>query len=174
VIKLPIRRLVCVALAATAILGPLPRAVAAPTENEREAEVKLLKIINRAREAQDLKRLKEHDVIVEEARAQSARMAEAGELNHAGLDARKNRIAKADEGIDPEQICEAVASARSSNIGKSMKKIFKSWRAAEEQRSCVLDGSGYTTRSAGVGVTFADGTFWVTYIGASDDTPGGK
>ncbi len=155
-------------------IGVSPRASAAPTEDEREAEVKLLRIINRAREAQGLKLLKEHDVITDEARAQSERMSEAGELNHAGLEARKNRISKADDGIDPDQICEAVASARSSNITRSMKKIFKTWRASENQRECLLDGLGYTSRSAGVGVTFADGTFWVTFLGASDETPGGN
>jgi uncharacterized protein YkwD len=174
VIKLPVRRLACIALVAVASFGPLPHAAAAPTEDEREAEVKLLRIINRAREAQDLKLLKEHETIRDEARAQSERMAEAGELNHAGLEARKNRIAKDDPGIDPEQICEAVASARSNNIARTMKKIFKAWRAAETQRDCLLDGLGYTSRSAGVGVTFADGSFWVTFIGAGDDTPGGN
>jgi uncharacterized protein YkwD len=91
-----VRRLVSIALVAIASFGPLPRAAAAPTEDERSAEVKLLKIINRAREAQGLKLLKEHQVIVDEARAQSERMAEAGELNHAGLEARANRISKAD------------------------------------------------------------------------------
>ena len=172
--QLPLRRLLCIGLVAIASLGPLPRAAATPTDDEREAEVKLLKIINRARDAQELKLLKEHDVITDEARAQSARMAEAGELNHAGLEARKNRIAKADSGIDPDQICEAVASAHASNIKRSMKKIFQAWRAAQEQADCLLDGLGYTSRSAGVGVTFADGVFWVTFIGAGDDTPGGR
>jgi uncharacterized protein YkwD len=172
--KLPVRLLALVAVVAIAALGPLPRATAAPTEDERAAEVKLLKIINRAREAQGLKLLKEHETIREEARAQSERMAEAGELNHAGLEARKNRIARDDGGIDPDQICEAVASARSNDVSRTMKKIFKTWRAAEAQRDCLLDGLGYTSRSAGVGVTFAENTFWVTFIGASDDTPGGN
>jgi uncharacterized protein YkwD len=172
VIKRPGRHLVCIALVAIASLGPLPRATAAPTADEREAEVKLLKIINRAREAQGLKLVKEHEVIRDEARAQSERMAEAGELNHAGLEARKNRISKADSGIDPARICEAVASAPSANVAKQMKKIFKAWRAAEAQRDCLLDGLGYTSRSAGVGVIVADNQFWVTYIGAADDTRG--
>jgi hypothetical protein len=53
-----------------------------------------------------------------------------------------------------------------------MKKVFRAWRASQEQRDCLLDGLGYTARSAGVGVTAADGSFWVTFIGAGDDTPG--
>jgi uncharacterized protein YkwD len=172
VMRPSLRRLLCIGLVAVASLGPLPRAGAAPTADEREAEVKLLKIINRARAAQELKLLKEHEVIRDEARAQSERMAEAGELNHAGFEARKNRIARADGGIDPDQICEATGSARSSNTRRSMKKIFTAWRADETLSDCLLDGLGYTSRSAGVGVTFADGIFWVTFIGASDDTPG--
>jgi uncharacterized protein YkwD len=154
-------------------LGVSARATAAPTEEERTAEVKLLKIINRAREAQGLKLLKEHDVITDEARAQSERMAEQGVLNHAGLEARKTRIAKADSGIDEEQICEAVASPPRGNIARQMKKTFRAWRADEELGKCLLDGLGYTARSAGVGVVIADNMFWVTFIGAGDETAGG-
>ena len=164
----------CAALVAATSLGPLPHASAAPTADERAAEVKLLKIVNRAREAQELKLLKEHDVILDEARAQSARMAEAETLNHAGLEARKSRIAREDNGIDEEQICEAVASAPVGNVKRQMKKIFAAWRADEDINDCLLDGLGYTARSAAAGIVIADNTYWVTFIAAADDTPGGR
>lgn len=167
-----VRRSILACAALAALVLPMARASAAPTEAERTAETKLLKIINRAREAQDLRPVREHDTILEEARAQSERMAEAGELNHAGLEARKNRIAREDDGIDPDQICEAVAQAPVGNVAKQMKKIFKAWRAAEAQRDCLLDGLGFTSRSAAVGVIIADNSYWVTYIGASDSTRG--
>ena len=169
-----LRRVAAVSLVALVAFGIAGRVSAAPTEDERAAEVKLLKIIDRAREAQGLARLKEHDDITAEARAQSERMAEQGVLNHAGLDARKSRIAKADSGIDEGQICEAVASPPFGSIRRQMKKTFAAWRADETLGACLLDGLGYTSRSAGVGVIIADNMFWVTFIGASDETPGGR
>ena len=152
----------------------MPSARAAPTEAEREAEVKLLRIINRARDAQELKLLREHDVILDEARAQSERMANAEELNHAGLEARKTRIAKADSGIDADEICEAVATGPVGNVKRQMKKIFAAWRADEGIRDCLLDGLGYTARSAAAGVVISENTYWVTFIAAADDTGGGN
>jgi uncharacterized protein YkwD len=168
------RRFAALLFVAALGLSVTPRATAAPTTEERTAEVKLLKIINRAREAQGLKLLKEHEVIRDEARAQSERMAEQGVLNHAGIEARKSRIAKADSGIDEGQICEAVASPPKGNVARQMKKTFRAWRADEEIGKCLLDGLGYTSRSAGVGVIIADNMFWVTFIGAGDETPGGS
>jgi len=166
------RRTAALALLLLAVLGATPRASADATTDERTAEIKLLKIINRARDAKGLKLLKEHDVIRAEAEGQSQRMADQGGLNHNGLQQRENRIAKADSGIDPDQICENVASAKSSNVQKSMKKIFVAWRASQPHEDCMLDGLGYEERSAGVGVVFQDGVFWVTFIAASDTTPG--
>jgi uncharacterized protein YkwD len=168
------RRIVALALVVLAGFGVTARASAAPTEDERAAAVKLLRIINRAREAKELRPLKEHDVITSEARAQSERMAESGVLNHAGLEARKSRIARADSGIDEDQICEAVASPPVGNVGRQMRKTFRAWRGDEELGKCLLDGLGYAARSAGVGVVIADGTYWVTFIGAADETPGGR
>jgi uncharacterized protein YkwD len=168
------RQVVAVALVATLWFGFAGRVSAAPTEDERAAEVKLLKIINRARQAQGLKLLKEHNVITDEARAQSERMAEQGVLNHAGLEARKTRIANADSGISEDQICEAVASPPFGNVRRQMKKTFAAWRADEVLGDCLLDGLGYTSRSAGIGVVIADNMFWVTFIGAADETTGSR
>lgn len=166
------KRLVAILIVLSAAATVMSPARAAPTEAEREAEVKLLRIVNRAREAQELKPLKEHDVILDEARAQSERMANAAELNHAGLEARKTRIAKADSGIDADEICEAVASAPVGNVKRQMKKIFAAWRGDEEIRGCPFDGLGYTARSAAVGIVIAENTYWVTFIAAADDTGG--
>lgn len=143
---------------------------AAPTDEERQAEVKLLSIINRAREAKDLRLLKEHDVIREEAEAHSERMARQQTLSRVGFDARATRIANEDSGIDPDQICENVGYAEVSRISRAMKGLFKAWKQSRTHADCMFDGLGYSTRSAGVGVVFVDGIWWVTFIAAHDET----
>ena len=170
----PRQRYVAFLLVVLAALGVAPRATADVTDDERAAEVKLLKLINRGREAKGLRLLKEHETIRAEAEGQSERMAKQQTLSHTGLDARAQRIANADGGIDPDQVCENAASAEVHDIHKAMKKIFKASKANQEHSDCMFDGGDYTTRSAGVGAIFSEGTWWVTFIAAHDETPGGN
>jgi len=170
--NLGIRRLFAGVLVALAAAAMCPRASADATTDERNAEVKLLKIINHARDGKTLKALKEHDVIREEAEGWSAKMAEQGGLSHNGLQQRENRIAKADTGIDADKICELVASAKIADYRKAMRGVFKAWRADDEKAKCLFDGEGYDTQSAGVGAVFADNVWWITFIAAHDETPG--
>jgi uncharacterized protein YkwD len=165
------RRSAALLFVVLAVLGTAPRASADVTEEERAAEVKVLKLINRGREAKGLKPLKEHEVIRTEAEGQSERMAKQQTLSHTGLEARQTRIANADSGIDPDQICENVASAELHDIHKAMKGIVKAWKGSEVHNQCMFDGSGYTTRSAGVGAIFSEGVWYVTFIAAHDETP---
>jgi uncharacterized protein YkwD len=146
------------------------RATADATPEERAAEVKLLRIINKAREAKGLRVLKEHDVIREEAEAHSERMARQQTLSHNAFEARATRIANADSGIDPDQICENVGFAEVSKMARAMKGIFRAWKQSQEQADCLFDALGYSTRSGAAGVVFVDGRWWVTIIAAHDET----
>jgi uncharacterized protein YkwD len=140
------------------------------TEEERAAELKMLRIINRGREAKDLRPLREHDLIREEAELHSDRMAKQQTLSHIGFENRIQRIAETDSGIDEDQICEATGNADTSNTHKALKGIYRGWKADQELRDCLFDGLGYTANVAGVGVEFRDGAYWVTAIIAHDDT----
>ena len=146
------------------------RASADTSDEERAAELKLLRLINDARETKGLKPLREHADIRAEAEAHSERMANQQTLSHIGFDARTARIAAEDSGIDPDQICENVGSAGAAKMSRAMKGVLRAWKGSKEQADCLFDALGYRTRSGAVGVVFAERTWWVTFIAASDDT----
>ena len=145
-------------------------ATADTSDEERAAEVKLFELINDARDAKGLRRLREHAVIRAEAEAHSERMANQQTLSHIGFEARSARIANEDSGIDPDRICENVGSAGVAKVGRAMKGILRAWKGSQEQADCLFDALGYKTRSGAVGVVFAERTWWVTFIAAFDET----
>lgn len=157
-------------LLAAVLASGSSRATAAASDEERAAEVKLFKLINDARDAKGLRALREHAVIRDEAEAHSQRMANQQTLSHVGFDARSTRIANEDSGIDPDQICENVGSADVAKMSRAMKGIFRAWKRSQEQADCLFDALGYKARSGAVGVVFAERTWWVTFIAASDET----
>jgi uncharacterized protein YkwD len=167
-----IRRLAAVGLVALAVAATAPRAGAVTDADERTAELKLFDLINKGRAnlSTPIPALIEHADIRVEARRHSNGMARDGFLSHEGLEGRKRRIADADPGIDPDKICEVVASAQVLSPNVAARRIYRAW-SNSRLRKCLFDKFGYSAESAAVGMRFGNNRYYATFIAAHDSTP---
>ena len=164
---------VCILLAVSStLLVPVARAAGeGVTEEEIRAENRVLKLVNAYRVESGLSALVAHTFLTREARKHNNYQANNGELSHDGFDERAQRIADEDGGIDPDKICENVASAQGyDQPGPVAKLVVRAWKKAKTKRACLLDDP-FTKQSAGVGVEHRGGIWYVTFLGAHDTTP---
>jgi uncharacterized protein YkwD len=161
---------VCILVAVlSTFLTPVARA--APTEEELKAEGRVLKLINEYRVNKGLAPVVSNAAVKREARRHNNYQANQGTLSHDGFAARTQRIADEDSGIDPDEICENVASAQGyDELGPVAVRVVRAWKTVKEKRRCMLDRP-FTKQSAGVAVKHAGDTWYVTYLAAHDTTP---
>lgn len=137
----------------------------------RQAELKLLHLVNRYRAQAEKRKVTEHPVMRREARRHSEHMADEEELSHDGRAGRFIRISKRDDGIRFPRICEVVARAserRDPDV--AARRIFRRMKSGSaDDRRCLLDRD-FTSQKTGIGVD-RDGRVWyATVILAHDST----
>ena len=158
-------------LALALVCGFAVHANAAPSDDERAAELKVIQLVNDKRANAALDDLAENEVMAKEARKHSTHMLNVGSLDHDGFETRADNIAAADSGIDADKICEIVGSAGITNANLAAKRVFHAWYTHNAFKRCFMDQKGYTEQSIGVGVQFSGYRYYFTLLAAHDTTP---
>jgi uncharacterized protein YkwD len=129
------------------------------------------KINNKRERLHNLDRLKEWDVIVDEATQHSEYQAQQGDISHDGFSARANRIMNQGSGIN--NVCENVAFVSGVNDLRTIVRTFyRGWDKSPPHHACLFD-EDFRATWAGVGIAKAGvSTWYATFIAASDSSPG--
>jgi uncharacterized protein YkwD len=163
------KALIAVAVALALCVPFMPSASGA-TE-EQVAAALFRKINNKRQKAHDLPRTQEWAVIVQEATEHSEYQARQGRISHDGFNGRANRIQNAGTGING--VCENVAFVSGVNDLKTIvRTIYRGWDRSPGHHGCMFD-ENFRTTWAGVGIAHdGSSTWYATYLGAQDASPG--
>jgi uncharacterized protein YkwD len=163
------KALIALAVALALCVPFMPHASAA-TEQE-VAEALFRKINNKRAKIHSLARTNEWTVIVDEATDHSEYQAKQGKISHDGFNGRANRIQNAGNGING--VCENVAFVSGvTDLKTIVRTFYRGWDNSPPHHKCLFD-EDFKTTWAGVGIARAGASTWyATYIGAQDSSPG--
>ncbi len=163
------KALLAIAMSLVVCAPFMPRAAGA-TE-EQVADALFRKINNKREKVEGLQRTQEWDVIVDEATGHSEYQARQGEISHDGFDGRANRIQRAGTGING--VCENVAFVSGvTDLKTIVRTFYRGWDKSPPHHRCLFDGD-FKTTWAGVGIAHVGSSTWyATYLGAQDSSPG--
>jgi uncharacterized protein YkwD len=157
-------------VAAIALSVPFMPTASGATEDQI-ADALFRKINNKREKIHNLQRTEEWDVIVQEATEHSQYQARQGKISHDGFNPRANRIQKAGTGIGG--VCENVAFVSGvTDLKTIVRTFYRGWDKSPPHHDCLFD-EDFKTTWAGVGVArVGSSTWYATYIGAQDSSPG--